>query len=258
MKLLNITILLFLFFNSCEFAPGSYPNAEIYEFNTTEEQLINAIEEFKINNPHFAVPENLRLIDGRSKDKLDHWYHVWFYYEKENQIIYTWTRKNKIALVSINSGTVLGNWKDINKDFSSSENKKQKKKFEERILNKIRVNLNKCDCLIQSSDRKISDEELDVLGLKLTEKDNYFILSHFSKKELEELIKKNSSCPYLFIAVSINNEHITQLSVTSLNHVDEEYYNSLFSRLINKIADFSFIDAEHSNYSFRVSLIDCK
>jgi len=35
----------------------------------------------------------------------------------------------------------LGNWKDINKDFKRSENKAEKKKFEERILNKIKEKL---------------------------------------------------------------------------------------------------------------------
>jgi hypothetical protein len=38
----------------------------------------------------------------------------------------------------VNDGLTIGRWKDINKDFDNDENKKQKTKFEERILNKIK------------------------------------------------------------------------------------------------------------------------
>ena len=128
----------FLVFTSCNFAPGSYPYAEIYEFEVSEDKLIEATNKFKIDNPDFYVPEYIGLIDGRSKDKTDHWYHIWFYYKKENQIIYTWIRGNKVAFISINEGAELGNWKRVNKDFSRKENKEQKEKFEKLILNRIK------------------------------------------------------------------------------------------------------------------------
>ncbi|RTY85524.1 hypothetical protein [Flavobacterium sp. RSP15] len=126
---------------SCNLASGSYPYAEVYEFDVPEDKLIRAVSEFKINNPDFIVPKNIGLVDGRSKDKGDHWYHIWFYYKKENQIIYTWIRGNEFALIAVNEGTELGNWKDINKDFNHSENKDEKKKFEVRILNRIKEKL---------------------------------------------------------------------------------------------------------------------
>lgn len=44
--------------------------------------------------------------------------------------------KTTFAFVSINEGLTLGDWKEINIDFSRSENKEEKKKFEERILNR--------------------------------------------------------------------------------------------------------------------------
>ncbi|MFV8334475.1 hypothetical protein ACNQF7_00135 [Flavobacterium sp. RSP29] len=136
-----IYVFILLAFHSCNLTPGSYPYAEVYEFDAPEDKLIKAVSEFKINNPDFIVPENIKLVDGRSKDKTDHWYHIWFYYKKENQIIYTWIRGNEFAFIAVNDGTKLGNWKDINKDFNQSENKHEKKKFEVRILNKIKEKL---------------------------------------------------------------------------------------------------------------------
>ncbi len=58
-------------------------------------------------------------------------------------IVKSWIRGNKIAFVGIGSGMDLSNYKEINKDFDYSENKKEKKKFEEQILNKIMEKLPK-------------------------------------------------------------------------------------------------------------------
>ncbi len=132
-------IALFFILTSCNFAPGSYPYAEIYELEVSEDKIIEAVKKFKIENNEFCVPENVGLIDGRSKDKNDHWYHIWFYSKKENQIIYTWIRGNKLAFISVNASLELGNWKRINKDFSRKENKAQIAKFEKLILNKILI-----------------------------------------------------------------------------------------------------------------------
>ncbi len=87
------------------------------------------------------------LSDEQTKNPA-HWYKFYFYYTEENQIIYTWTRsfekgKTKFAFVSVNDGLKLVNWRDINHDFNRSENKEQKRKFEERILKKIEEILRK-------------------------------------------------------------------------------------------------------------------
>jgi hypothetical protein len=148
MKKITLTILIvvlglvLLVFLAKLFSPGSYSNAEQYEFNISESDLILLINDFKNENPRYQVPRQVGLLDGRS-NKADHWYHVYFYYPQENQIIYIWTRpsgtqKTTLAFVSINDGLVLGNWKDINKNLSSDENADQKAKFENRILNKIK------------------------------------------------------------------------------------------------------------------------
>lgn len=126
---------------SCNFAPGSYPYAEVYMFDVSEEELIIAIEKFKNDNPNNAVPTFVGLTDGRETKKTDKWYHIWFYYPERNEIVYTWIRDNNnktsFALISINEGTQLGNWKRINKDFSHKENKNQKARFERLIKKRI-------------------------------------------------------------------------------------------------------------------------
>lgn len=131
---------------ACNISAGSYPYVEIYEIDTDEATLIEAIKIFKKNNIEYNVPISTQLSDGRN-DSSDHWYSVYFYYAKENQIIYAWTRptnkeKTSFALVGINSGLKLGNWRDINKDFSPVENQQQKKMFEDRIVKSIKEILN--------------------------------------------------------------------------------------------------------------------
>lgn len=137
-----IAVLVIAYWLSSKFAPGSYPYAEIYTIDASEEDLISQVELFKENNPQYNVPIQVGLIDGRA-DSSDHWYHIYFYYPEEHQILYTWVRaenKNKttFAFVSINYGLILGKWKDINKDLDKEENKKQIEKFEQLILNKIK------------------------------------------------------------------------------------------------------------------------
>ena len=149
----SFLVLVFLIsITACNIAPGSYPYAETYELNSSEEQVKTAINKFKQEHPEYVVPKVTidgkaawDLIDEQSKDP-NHWYIVYFYFPEENKIILTWTRptekgKTTFAFVSINEGLTLGNWKMINKDFTRSGNKEEKKKFEERILNKILENL---------------------------------------------------------------------------------------------------------------------
>lgn len=132
-------------FVSCNLAPGSYPYAEQYEIQCEEADLIMAVKKFKAENSDYLVPSQLQIIDGR-RDENDYWYHVYFYYKNENQLVQTWIRKSSkgkttFAFVAINESLTLGNWKNINKDFSNKENKIQKKKFENLLLNKIKVKI---------------------------------------------------------------------------------------------------------------------
>ncbi|MBG6063163.1 hypothetical protein IWX83_002973 [Flavobacterium sp. CG_9.1] len=135
-----ISLFILFVFTSCDFAPGSYPYAEVYEFDVSEKVLIKAVEDFKSNNPKYVLSNQERFIDGR-RNKNDHWYHIWFYYPDENKIVKSWIRDNKIAFVGIGDGMDLSNYKEINKDFSWSENKEEKEKFEKEILNMIKKKL---------------------------------------------------------------------------------------------------------------------
>jgi hypothetical protein len=132
-----ILLAIILISTSCNLAAGSYPYAELYEFNVDEETIIESVNKFKIENPEYKLPENIRFIDGKL-NKQDQWHHCWFYYANENKIVKCWVRGNKIGLVGIGTGLNLDNYKEVNNDYSRKENKKEKGKFEKLILNKIR------------------------------------------------------------------------------------------------------------------------
>ena len=142
-KIFSIIFLVSIGIIACDiFVAGSYPYVEEYEMPMSEKVTIKAIENFKKNNPQYIVPEALQLIDGRDTTKRDLWYHLYFYYPEEKQIVYAWTRPltNKsttLGFVSICIDEEHWVWKDINKDFDSDQDDAQKKKFEERIVKKI-------------------------------------------------------------------------------------------------------------------------
>jgi len=140
-RYLLYTVILLQLILCCDFAPGSYPYAELYKINSTENELIELIRKYKLDNPQYNVPPQVNLIDGRT-NKQDPWCHVYFFYKDKNEIVNAWVRdqgKGKVvfALHAINKGLTLGNWKRINKDFGYSENSDAKAEFENRVLNKI-------------------------------------------------------------------------------------------------------------------------
>jgi hypothetical protein len=123
------------------FSQGTFPNAETYSIDSSENELIKVIGKFKETNPKYVPPEKLNLLDGRYQAN-DHWYRVYFYYPETKEIVYTWIRPDNsesatLGFVRINKGDQLGHWKDINRDFDSSENRDQKRKFTSLILNPI-------------------------------------------------------------------------------------------------------------------------
>lgn len=134
-------------------SPGSFSNAETYTLNASEKNVVDAIYRFRTEHPDYTVPDitidnkpagNLIESEGRKKER--YWYSVYFYYKKENQIVFTLTKplsksKTELSFVSINEGLDLGHWKEINHDYSFFENRKIKKTFEERILNEIKLRL---------------------------------------------------------------------------------------------------------------------
>jgi hypothetical protein len=122
---------------------GSYADSESYELPYSETNVINAIEKLKERNPKFKVPEvsispndSFVLEDSRSKNGL--WFIAYLYDSDENRILNIAIRGNKtnttLEFTSINKGLKIGNWKEINLDFSYDENQELKKRFEETYL----------------------------------------------------------------------------------------------------------------------------
>jgi len=145
----TVLAIAFLFYYvGWSFGPGSWPRAEIYEFNIPENELVAIITEFKEENPHLKVPtlEGFQLTDGR-RDTSDHWFYIHFYDKDNDQIIKTWTRPasrttTSFAFVSVNHGLTLGNWETVNDSFWWWKNKPLKTRFETIILNGIKEKTN--------------------------------------------------------------------------------------------------------------------
>ncbi len=126
---------------------GSYAFSESYNLPYSEASVIKAIEKFKEKNPKYKVPEvsifsnnSFTLEDSRSENGL--WFVAYLYDSKENKILNIAIRGNEnnstLEFASINNGLRLGNWKDINRDFSYNENQQLKNRFEESYLNPIK------------------------------------------------------------------------------------------------------------------------
>ncbi len=131
--------------SGCNLAPGSYPNAELYEIKVSEKRLIEAVKEFKANNPEYNVPDDIPLLDGR-RDNQDHWYHFYFFDSDRNQTIKTWVRssgkdKTNFALIAVYDPNFNKRWKFVNKDFDWEIDKQVKKRFEDEILNPVKKTL---------------------------------------------------------------------------------------------------------------------
>jgi hypothetical protein len=141
-----LTVSFFVVICSCTyFAAGSYPFVERYVIDTTEEAVIEAVNIFKTQHGSYVAPEYLE--DGR-KDNSEHWYHIYFYLPEERFIVHCWTRpesktETAFAFVGINEGTGLGNWKRINSDLTTEENKRVIEIFERRLLKPIKASVRK-------------------------------------------------------------------------------------------------------------------
>lgn len=140
----TILLVLILFYKLAKlFSPGSYPYSEIYEVNMNDSLLIGKIKVFKLQNTSYEVPKMSGLVDD-SFSKESNRFVLYFYYKQENQIILTWVRRLdkencQFAIVSINEGTELGKWKELNNDLGFFETRKEREKFEEQILKPLNV-----------------------------------------------------------------------------------------------------------------------
>jgi len=130
---------------------GSYADAEIYQLNYSVEEVKDAIKQFKKEHSEFNTPKvsvrnegEFELIDKESKN---HWFLIYFYNPDQNVILNICIRGNstntKLAFVALNKGLDIGNWKDVNKDFSYKENEKIKEHFQTKYLTPIKRLLDK-------------------------------------------------------------------------------------------------------------------
>jgi hypothetical protein len=119
---------------------GSYPYAETFEIKAPEAKVIQAVMDYKAKHPESVVP--LQRLTDCKKDSTDYWYNIYFYLPETNQIVHCWTRpsgKNKttFAIVGINEGLELGNWRRVNSDFGYFENREILKQLEEKFVTPI-------------------------------------------------------------------------------------------------------------------------
>ncbi|WP_299157057.1 hypothetical protein [uncultured Tenacibaculum sp.] len=129
---------LFLYYLAWLFSPGSYAKAERYVVPVSEEVLITIINEVKAEHPEIA-PQPVRYSDG----KHTHWHSTYFQYQDNRQHIHTWTRKkNKthttFAFVGYKGENSMEGWIAANAYFWWWKNAKAKRRFETRILHKIK------------------------------------------------------------------------------------------------------------------------
>lgn len=126
---------------------GSYAYSESYELPYSETNVIKAIEKFKERNPKHKVPEvsiskknSFLLEDSKSENGL--WFIAYLYDSNENRILNIAIRGNEtnttLEFASVNQGLQIGNWKEINRDFSYDENQELKNRFEQTYLNPIK------------------------------------------------------------------------------------------------------------------------
>lgn len=144
-------VLVFSFYKLVNVATSvSYPYGEEYRINAREQDVIRAISTFKQMHPEYKMPDSVVMPGGKAgclvdgpRGKNDYWYHAYFYYPKEDQVIKTWLKPvdsshTTFAFDAVNKGLKIGNWRGVNKDFNKKESSEIKELFEQRILKDIR------------------------------------------------------------------------------------------------------------------------
>jgi hypothetical protein len=126
---------------------GSYTHAETWTFYVKEDRLIKIINEIKEEHKELEPPN----VTYPTSERNGFWYNFIFYYSDTNQDIQTWTRQNNdslsttFAFVAIMPhldankpyDNINGGRREINSDFNYWENRKEIKKFEDKIVKLI-------------------------------------------------------------------------------------------------------------------------
>lgn len=135
---------------------GSYPTAETWTISAKQEDIIKGIKELKQEHPELD-PSDRPVPNSRI---VKYWYLEIFHYSDTDEDIEIYLRPGEDSLFTILGFTSIRQHmdtftpeaklnytssRDINKDYSYFENKKQIKKFEETILKPIMKELEKKD-----------------------------------------------------------------------------------------------------------------
>ncbi|QZK89319.1 hypothetical protein K5V07_01950 [Flavobacterium sp. CHNK8] len=122
------------FFSTFHFyAAGSYPYAETYYLNYSEEKIIKAIDKL-----------NLKNTDLKDNDSSDYWHNI--YFDLEDKKIHSWTRsfgenETNIAFVAVKNKNEK--WQLVNQDLSLFENILIKREFEKMVVERLKIELKK-------------------------------------------------------------------------------------------------------------------
>jgi len=122
-----------------QISPGNYHKSENYIVKSSQINFASKIDSLKTKNNRYS-PRNLE----DSYDSLRHSYNIYIFNYRKNQIIHLETQQmdksqSIIHFIGINIGTTIGNWKVINKDFTSKENAAILVDFENNILKRLNI-----------------------------------------------------------------------------------------------------------------------
>lgn len=162
---------------------GSYPYVETWEIQANEEEVLKAINELASIDTTFMLTDTNKYFVGRrngyhnithltqegKEEKYifkephsvfnsygseengwkDYWYHLNFFYSDTKEVVYAWTRPSEdsstttLALLGIAKLNNFASYKLINKDYWYFSNKSEINKFNDSIVEKIKLKVQK-------------------------------------------------------------------------------------------------------------------
>jgi len=130
---------------------GSYPYAEQYILNVSEDQVINEIQELKQKDFSLQVPLDNSSFGGLIDERNGNMYYVYFLLRDRKTVILCYIRRiddytTTLGLISVGEGPRFLNRRTINarsyfllRDLSRNENRQFKKDLEEQVLDKLNI-----------------------------------------------------------------------------------------------------------------------
>ena len=130
---------------------GSYPYAEQYILNLSEDKVINEVQKLKQKELSLQVPLDSSSFGGLSDEKKGTMYYVYFLLKDRKTVLLCYIKRideytTTLALIAVGEGPRFLNKRTINarsyfllRDLSRSENKQFKKELEEQVLDKLNV-----------------------------------------------------------------------------------------------------------------------